>query len=445
MTKDDIIGRIITLVHAEVRNITPSIDPVAEGRSNAPARTSILERLVNDISKDSPDGLVDLMEVLNDRRPSEVYPEVRLLQQWQNMSILDTPMDSYYTADLLFSKQRAGLTLADSEIKDLSALANPNSPHPWPTGFTPPVPAVQVSAPQTSMAVPEDTSSSVAALSVEERIEPLLALRENDAAAQAGAPTQPASPADVPAPSIIKVLVDVEDVLSSVPTPGTVSVLVAEEEDAPAQAPAEERVRSNPVASYQEKRGMIEDVALANGMAVMSGKEWRTAKMPRTQALLVADFDFATVDKEGVGRAAYLLVGPTVSTDVRIELKSQSTSGSAGDKLPTSLLRLVNASRSQSYGSAVVGVVGLQYVAPEALTLAREVAGRSSRIRLAEGTENFIDVVQQNIDNIKALHTAATPSVTVPVAQTPIAPTTSLYVPTSKMDDAASGGPGLYS
>ena len=160
---------------------------------------------------------------------------------------------------------------------------------------------------------------------------------------------------------------------------------------------------------------MIEDVALANGLAVVSGKEWRAMKMPRTDALLVADFDFSTIEKEGVGRAAYLLVAPESKNDIRIELKSQSTSGSAGDKLPTSLLRLVNAAKTQSYGAAVVGVVGLQFFAPEALSLAREVAGKSSRVQLVEGPENFLDAVQQKIDTVKALHAAVAPA--------PVAPT----------------------
>ena len=161
-----------------------------------------------------------------------------------------------------------------------------------------------------------------------------------------------------------------------------------------------------PVAAYREQRGMVEDVALMNGVAILSGKDWRDMKMPRNETLLIADFDFATVAREGVGRAAYLLVGPTSSDDVRIEIKSQSTSGSAGDKLPTSLLRLVNASKSQSYGSAVVGVVGLQFFTPEALALAREVAGRSSRVRLVEGAENFVDVLQQTVTIVKARHAA---------------------------------------
>lgn len=432
MTKDDIIGRIITLVHAEVQNIYPTQDTVAEGRANASARTAIVDRLVNDISKESPTGtgFVDLMEILNDRSPDAVYPEVRLLQQWQNMAVLDTPMDNYYVADLLFSKHRAGKTLHSSEIKELDSIAQVDFPHPWPAGFTPPVLA------QTLVAAPAATSTP-----------PSNTIRvwtdaEDDATPGA------ADTVSNTAPDTIRILVDVEEdapAADAVPNtaPDTIRILVDVEEDAPAAGDTtEERVRSNPVASYQEKRGMIEDVALANGLAIFSGKDWRATKMLRTQPILVSDFDFATVAKEGVGRAAYLLVGPTAADDVRIEIKSQSTSGSAGDKLPTSLLRMVNAAKSNSYGSAVVGVVGLQFFAPEALTLAREVAGRSSRVRLVEGAENFIDAVQQSITAVKASHAAATPATAVvaSVAQAPVAPANKL----SPMDEAAYGGPSLY-
>ena len=453
MTKDDIIGRIITLVHAEVQNIYPTLDTVAEGRANASARTAIVDRLVTDISKESANGLVDLMEVLNDRRPDAVYPEVRLLQQWQNMSILDTPMDNYYAADLLFSKQRAGMTLAGAEIKELSSIANINFPHPWPAGFNapvlaqavpvaapvvaaaplPPAPWLSAGQPAASTAIVGDIHGDVAP-ELKAVVDSLSAVPEQKSFFVGDTDSvEDATPAAA-------------DVQST--APATISVLVDAEEDAPAAADAvEERVRSNPVASYQEKRGMIEDVALANGLPIFSGKEWRATKMLRTQPILVADFDFATIAKEGVGRAAYLLVGPSAADDIRIEIKSQSTSGSAGDKLPTSLLRMVNAAKSNSYGSALVGVVGLQYFAPEALTLAREVASRSSRVRLVEGSENFIDAVQQSITAVKFTHAAALSipaTVGVSTGRTPSAAPAPNAAPASPMDDAAYGGPSLY-
>lgn len=465
MTKDDIIGRIITLVHAEVQTLAPTADTLGEGISNAPARTVILERLVNDITTDSPDGLVDLMDVLNDRAPKTVYPEVRLLQQWQNMSILETPMDNYYAADLLFSKQRAGIVLIDAEIKELSAIANINVQHPWPAGYSPVQTAPTSSAPSSPMddaafggpslytlGQPNaSTSSNPEDLIIGDihgvALDPAFTQLINDITSPETGRISSADANTTAGPSsVIRVAVDnpapeEEAPVLMTPTPapdGIIRVAV--------DAPEDERVRTNPVAAYQEKRGMIEDVALVNGLAVLSGKEWRTAKMPRNQAVMVADFDYSTIDKDGVGRAAYLIVGPTSADDVRIELKSQSTSGSAGDKLPTSLLRMVNAAKSNSYGSAVVGVVGLQYFAPEALTLAREVASRSSRVRLVEGAENFVDVVQQSITSVKALHAAspavsvATPAVVASPVASPVAP-----APSSSMDDAAFGGPSLYS
>ena len=377
MTKDDIIGRIITHVHAEVFNLAPTVDTVAEGRANASTRTSIIERLVNDISKDSPDGFITLMEILNDRSAEPVYPEVRLLQQWQNMSILDTPMDNYYAADLLFSKKRSGVTLEPSEVRHLETIVNINSVHPWPAGFN---------APGTSSAVVAATTTPVSAPAPVSDPTPV------SNPVPVSDPTPVSNPAVLDSASVVTPVAD-----STATQPTAVVVDLA--------APVVSAPRT-PVAAYREQRGMVEDVALMNGVAILSGKDWRDMKMPRNETLLIADFDFATVAREGVGRAAYLLVGPTSSDDVRIEIKSQSTSGSAGDKLPTSLLRLVNASKSQSYGSAVVGVVGLQFFTPEALALAREVAGRSSRVRLVEGAENFVDVLQQTVTIVKARHAA---------------------------------------
>lgn len=387
MTKDDIIGRIITHVHAEVFNLTLTVDTVAEGRANASARTSIIERLVNDISKDSPDGFITLMEILNDRSAEPVYPEVRLLQQWQNMAILDTPMDNYYVADLYFSKERSGATLAPSEISHLSTIVNTNVVHPWPAGFN---------APGTSSAVVAATTTPVSA------------------PAPVSDPTPVSNPTPGSNPAVLDSALVVTPVADSTATQPTAVVVDF-------TAPVVSAPRT-PVAAYREQRGMVEDVALVNGVAILSGKDWRGMKMPRNETLLIADFDFSTVAREGVGRAAYLLVGPTSSDDVRIEIKSQSTSGSAGDKLPTSLLRLVNAAKSQSYGSAVVGVVGLQFFTPEALALAREVAGRSSRVRLVEGAENFVDVLQQTVTVVKARHAAlvvASPEKDVALASTP--------------------------
>ena len=419
MTRDDIIGRIITLVHEEVRKIPADVDHVAEGRQSAPSRTAIVERLSTDVAHADPaTGLIELMEILNDRKAEPPYPEVRLLQQWQHMSIVDAPMDDYYTADVLFSKVRADVVPSPSEMSLLSKLVNVHAVHPWPNGFTLPSSAAVGAGGNTPQGVTSQVVQAADAVGVTIVQAPLVKSSDADVAVLPAQESQTASAAMEDAAKRMGFTV----VQASLGAPATAAdyaglpqavtddATVDEPEDQP-----EERVLRTPVAAYQEKRGMIEDVALANGLAVVSGKEWRAMKMPRTDALLVADFDFSTIEKEGVGRAAYLLVAPESKNDIRIELKSQSTSGSAGDKLPTSLLRLVNAAKTQSYGAAVVGVVGLQFFAPEALSLAREVAGKSSRVQLVEGPENFLDAVQQKIDTVKALHAAVAPA--------PVAPT----------------------
>lgn len=354
MTKDELIGRIMHIVHEEVKKIEPGSDRLAEGLKNAGARGPLLSALTEDAMNDSHDAILNLMDIMSDHDMQPVYPEIRVIQQWQKMLLTNQPLDNYYEVDLIFSQQRAGMPVLVEDldylhahfvdIKDLESL--------WPSDWP-----------------------------IEER-----------------------HPKAIERTLIAKALPEVEgshaaiEVFSKpVALPDTTTTV---EEQEPATGISSVVLRT-PAMAYQEKRSIVEDLALMNGIAIVSGKEWRQNKMERSEPILVADFDFSTIARDGVGRAAYLLVGPSLEDDVRIELKSQSTAGSAGDKLPTSLLRLVNASKTHSYGRAVIGVVGLQFFAPESLALAREVASKTTRVQLVEGFENFTDAILGHIVNVK--------------------------------------------
>ena len=225
----------------------------------------------------------------------------------------------------------------------------------------------------------------------------------------------------------IEFTADTTPVAPAAPTaPANANVIIAQDQSLPATKDLfkqSDAVHRTPASAYLEQRGVVDDMALANGVAVISGKDWRAAKAPRTAPVLVSNFDYETIQKEGVGRAAYVLVGPTVQDDVRIEIKSQSTPGTAGDKLPTSILRLVNAAKTQSYGSTVVGVIGLDYFTKEALTLAREVAVKSPRVTMVEGLDNLVDVLQQTFTNNKARFALAASIATPAQAPTSNGPT----------------------
>lgn len=161
--------------------------------------------------------------------------------------------------------------------------------------------------------------------------------------------------------------------------------------------------RVKPMHAHQEQMTLVHDVMKNNSVPLMSSREWRDNGMPRNQIICVTEFDYSTQGLD-VGRAGFLLISPQAQDDVRIEVKSQNSAGTAGDKLPTAMRRLSNASRVRAYGKVLVGVLGGPLFSKEALEMAREESARNNRVRLAEGVENLQDALNEEIINVRTKH-----------------------------------------
>lgn len=153
---------------------------------------------------------------------------------------------------------------------------------------------------------------------------------------------------------------------------------------------------------------IVEDLAAELGIPVINGKDWVAQGSPRTAPMVVTSIDYSKVN-DSLGKISYLMVSPEAKDDVRVEIRSQNTSGSAGDKLPTNIFRMVNAAKTNAYARTLVGVVGLKFFAEDALHLARDVAAKSSRVQLVEGTDNFIDSLRQEFGHLQNRHDAVRP------------------------------------
>ena len=153
---------------------------------------------------------------------------------------------------------------------------------------------------------------------------------------------------------------------------------------------------------------IVEDLATELGIPVINGKDWVAQGSPRTAPMVITSIDYSKVN-DSLGKISYLLVSPEAKDDVRVEIRSQNTSGSAGDKLPTNIFRMVNAAKTNAYARTLVGVVGLKFFAEDALHLARDVAAKSSRVQLVEGTDNFIDSLRQEFGHLQNRHDAVRP------------------------------------
>lgn len=116
---------------------------------------------------------------------------------------------------------------------------------------------------------------------------------------------------------------------------------------------------------------LMQAVADKHKMSVISMEEWKTSGTPRTAPVIVKNFDFRSVNKSELGRAQFLLVGPAPENDVRIELKNQTVSGSAGDKLPLSVYRLQKMHKISPYNTTIIGVANTTYFSDDALELAQ--------------------------------------------------------------------------
>jgi hypothetical protein len=156
-----------------------------------------------------------------------------------------------------------------------------------------------------------------------------------------------------------------------------------------------------PMHAHQEQSEIVSIAMHRMGIDVISSSDWRANKMPREKPLCVTAFEYSTIGYD-IGRAAFLLIGPTLKEDIRIEIKTQNSPGTAGDKLPTSVRRLKNADRARAYNRAIVGVLGTEYFSAEALEMAREES--SPRVMVVEDLEHFNDALEQAIRQIRGIH-----------------------------------------
>lgn len=118
---------------------------------------------------------------------------------------------------------------------------------------------------------------------------------------------------------------------------------------------------------------MVQAIADRFGIPVVSMDTWKVAQ-DRSRPAVIKNFDFRLQQKSELGRAQYLLLGPTPEEDVRIELKNQTVSGSAGDKLPMSVFRLKNMHQEAEYAKTIVGVANTEFFANDTLELAKTLA-----------------------------------------------------------------------
>ena len=157
---------------------------------------------------------------------------------------------------------------------------------------------------------------------------------------------------------------------------------------------------------------LMEDLALANGIAIISGEDWKRSKFSRDIPVIIKNFDFRHLELPELGRAGHLLIAPNKEQDIRIELRSQSVSGSAGDKLPVTIRKFRRLQQSREYGQTFVGIVGsTELFSEDALGLAREEAVKSGRLIYAEGDETVAEALSLALNTVVLLHKPAIPSI----------------------------------
>lgn len=182
----------------------------------------------------------------------------------------------------------------------------------------------------------------------------------------------------------------------------------------PATPAVEDPAESSIAASF------IEDCAFAKGIAVLTADEWRKSKNNRSTPVIVKNFDFRAINRPDLGKASFLLIAPKAGQDVRIELRSQTVSGSAGDKLPVLIHRLHSLQQSREYGQTVVGVVGdTSYFSKYSLDLARQVAANSGLVIYAEGDSPVSNALNTVMDNVLSKYQALAPVSPTNVSATP--------------------------
>lgn len=192
----------------------------------------------------------------------------------------------------------------------------------------------------------------------------------------------------------INVLVDAsEEDLGPVPD-GMIRVWVQDSE-------SEQPIEEEPAKEQSVTSEYIEDLAMAKGIAVLSADDWKKSNFSRNTPVIIRNFDFKAISRPDLGKASHMLIGTKNSQDVRIELRSQTVSGSAGDKLPVLIHKLDSLQQSREYGQTVVGIVGdTSLYSKYSLDLARKVAASSGLVMYAEGDSPVKNVLDTVFDNV---------------------------------------------
>jgi len=151
---------------------------------------------------------------------------------------------------------------------------------------------------------------------------------------------------------------------------------------------------------------LVHAIALKHKVDVISMSEWK-ANPIRDKCVFVRHFDFQSIKKSSLGRAQYLLLGPTSDFDIRVELKNQTQSGSASDKLPMNIYRLQKMQRSNAYNKTLIGVIDSTYFADDTMELAKTIADLDQKMEfktdeeLSQTLHNMVEHITTLFEQIK--------------------------------------------
>ena len=197
---------------------------------------------------------------------------------------------------------------------------------------------------------------------------------------------------------------------------------------------------------------LMQAVADKHKLTILSMDEWKAKGGPRTAPVVVKNFDFRSVNKSELGRAQFLLVGPSAEHDVRVELKNQTVSGSAGDKLPLSVYRLQKMHKQAPYASTIIGVANTTYFSDDALEFAQTLSKTDPKLVFVQD-EKVSQALHAQVTKIERLFNigpavasgpaqAATEQAVIDVlglADAPAAPTTTKVFDTMSDDEFGMG------
>ena len=153
---------------------------------------------------------------------------------------------------------------------------------------------------------------------------------------------------------------------------------------------------------------LMQAVADKNAISIVSMDTWKNKYTDRQQCVIVRNFEFKAIKKPELGRAQYMLMGPSDIQDVRIEMKSQNVSGSACDKLPMSVYRLQKMHKTALYSSTVIGITNTTHFPEDTLELAQAIAKTDSKVVFIENENVSIVLHAKVLSMIQAFQPTVT-------------------------------------